>query len=157
MTRSIHPVAPARLLMLGAVLAVAATACSVGSNSSDTPAAQGGDSGGAQGAAAPLPAAPSRELDVAAIANDLRAAADRHDASAEAAGRELLANRLGRAQLDSLESTYRLLLADIEVAMVSHDARGIARHRAQFETLCASGTLTSLLQDCDADLATVMR
>ena len=41
--------------------------------------------------------------------------------------------------------------------MVSHDARGIARHRAEFETLCASGTLTSLLQDCDADLATVMR
>ena len=156
MTRSIHPVAPARLLMLGAVLAAAAIACSAGSNSSDISAASVADPGGAGAVAAPSPAA-ARELDVAGIANDLRAAADRHDGSAEAAGRELLANRLGRAQLDSLESTYRVLLADIEVAMVSHDARGIARHRAEFETLCASGSLTSLLQDCDADLAMVMR
>ena len=156
MTRSIHPVAPARLLMLGAVLAAAAIACTSGSGTSGISAAGAAGPGGAGAVAAPSPAA-AGELDVAGIANDLRAAAARHDGPAEAAGRELLANRLGRAQLDSLESTYRLLLADIEVAMVSHDAQGIARHRAEFETLCANGSLTSLLQDCDADLATVMR
>ena len=156
MTRSIHPVPAARLLMLGAVLAAASIACSAGSDSSDIISAAGAAPGGAGTVAAPSPAA-AGELAVAKIANDLRAAAARHDGPAEAAGRELLANRLGRAQLDSVESTYRLLLADLEVAMVSHDAQGIAQHRATFETLCASGTLTSLLQDCDADLAMVMR
>jgi hypothetical protein len=139
--------------MLGAVLAAAAMACTTGADGRDTSAA---DPGGAGAVAAPGPAAPG-ELDVARIANDLRAAAARHDGPAEAAGRELLANRLGRAQLDSLASTYRLLLADLEVAMVSHDAQGIARHRGEFETFCASGSLTSLLEDCDADLATALR
>jgi hypothetical protein len=156
MTRSIHPVPAARLLMLGAVLAAATIACTAGADGSDISAAGAANPGGAGTVAAPSPAA-AGDLDVAGIANDLRAAAARHDGPAEAAGRELLANRLGRAQLASLESTYRLLLADLEVAMVSHDAQGIARHRAEFETLCASGTLTGLLQDCDADLATVLR
>ena len=156
MNRSMHPIPAPRLLMLGVVLAAAATACS-GSGSGDPSAASAGDPGGAGAVAAPRPVASSGELDVAAIATDLRSASARHDGRAEDAARELLANRLGHAQLDALESTYRLVLADIEVAMVSHDAQGIARHRAEFETLCTSGTLTSLLQDCDADLATVLR
>ena len=156
MTRFMHPGPATRLLMVGAVLAAAATACTGGSAGSDTPAGHAADPGGAGAVGAPSSAL-SGELDVAGIANDIRAAAARQDGSAEAASREQLANRLGRAQLDSLESTYRVLLADIKVAMVSHDATGITRHRAEFETLCASGSLTSLLQDCDADLATVLR
>ena len=154
MTRSKHSIPATRLLILAAVLAAAAAACSAGSGSGNAPAA---DPVGAPAVAAPNPAASSSERDVAAIVKDLKAASARHDVSVENAARELLASRLGRAQLDSLESTYRLALADIATAMVNHDATGIARHRAEFERLCAHGSLTSLLQDCDADLATVMR
>jgi hypothetical protein len=157
MTRFMHPVPATRLLILGAVLAAVAAACTAGSGSGDTSAARAADPGAASGVASPAPAASPGGLDVGGIANDLRAATARHDVRAADADRELLANRLGRAQLDSIESTYRLLLADLDVAMASHDAQGIARHRAEFETLCAPGTLTGLLQDCDADLAAVMR
>ena len=102
MTRSIHPVPAARLLMLGSVLAAAAIACTAGSGGTGNPAARAADPGGAGAVAAPSPAA-SGELDVAVIANDVRAAAARQDGFAEAAGRELLANRLGRAQLTKLK------------------------------------------------------
>jgi hypothetical protein len=154
MTRSMHSIPATRLLVFAAVLAVAATACSASAGAGKAPAA---DPAGAPGVAAPNPAASSGERDVAAIAKELQAATARHDGAAVDAAELLLANRLGRAQLDALESTYRLALADINVAMVSHDAQGIARNRAAFETLCAAGSLTSLLQGCDSDLATVMR
>jgi len=154
MTRHIQPVQATRLLIAGAVLALAAAACSTGSGSGNAPAA---DPAGAPAVAAPNPAASPGQRDVADIAKELKAATARHDGPAVDAAELLLASRLGRAQLDALESTYRLALADIRVAMASHDAQGIARHRAAFDSLCAHGTLTSQLEDCDADLATVMR
>jgi len=156
MTRSKHPAA-ARLLIVSAILAAAVAACSGSFGSGDPSSAGAAEPGTARGAAAPNPAASSGDLDLAGIAADLRAASARHDGPAETADRELLATRIGHAQLESLESTYRLALADVHVAMVSHDAAGIAAHRAEFERLCGPGTLASLLYDCDADLATVMR
>jgi hypothetical protein len=154
MNRSMNPVAATRLLILGAALAAVTAACGAGFNVS---AAGAADPGGANGVAVPSPATVSAELDVVRIAKDLRAASARHDSPTANADQELLASRLGRAQLESLDSTYRLALADVQVAMVSHDATGIAQHRAEFERLCGPGTLASLLYDCDADLATVMR
>jgi hypothetical protein len=153
MNRSMNPVAATRLLILGAALAAVTAACGAGFN---VPAAGAADPG-ANGVVVPSPAAVSAELDVARIAKDLRAASARHDSPTANADQELLASRLGRDQLESLDSTYRLALADVQVAMVSHDATGIAQHRAEFERLCGPGTLASLLYDCDADLATVMR
>ena len=57
MTRSIHPVPAARLLMLGAVLAAAAIACTARSDISDTSAAGAATSFGASAAGCSTPVA----------------------------------------------------------------------------------------------------
>src|SRR6185436_16985552 len=109
MNRSMNPVAATRLLILGAALAAVTAACGAGFNVT----AAGAADPGANGVAVPSPAAVSAELDVARIAKDLRAASARHDTPTANADQELLASRLGRAQLESLDSTYRLALADV--------------------------------------------
>src|SRR5262245_12097158 len=157
MTRSIHPDRAVRVLIAGFVLAAVVAACSTTSGRSDAGGA-GVLATSPAPAAAPIRAPVSRDArDVARIVTDLRAASVRHDATAEVVYRNELANRLGADALGSLEATYRLARADVHTAMISHDAQGIALHRAQFETLCARGSLTRLLEDCDADLTAAMR
>jgi hypothetical protein len=157
MTRFVRPVSPARLLIVGAVLVAAAAACSTGSGGTRSAGSGQTATGQEQPAVASRTVHSPAARNVAGIVSDLRAAAVRHDATAEVTYRNELASRLGADALGSVEATYHIALADLQTAMIRHDAQGIAGARARFETLCATGSLTRQLEDCDADLATVMR
>jgi hypothetical protein len=157
MTRFIRPVRPARLLIAGLVVVAAATACSTASGGTGSENAGQTAGGPAQPATVARAGNSPDARNVAGIVSDLRAASVRHDATAEVVYRNELASRLGADALGGVEATYHVTLADLHTAVISHDAQGIAATRARFEQLCATGSLTRLLEDCDADLATVLR
>ena len=100
-----------------------------------------------------LPAAPTvpAAADVRTLANDVRAARQRHDRRASTAFTRQLSELVGPAAVGDAEDAYQAIVANIAAARAQHDRRALARFRLQLAALCRPGSIASGLEPCDAD------